>query len=124
MSYSGKPSQKALLSDWNWETELRALHERLGKAFVPAAAAEPAAAAPKPNGKKPAPKTAVVPSTSTGGGASAPKKPSEMTPSEWAAYKRAKDSGVVVTLPVEPVVCRLVTSLPPCAPMSWPVRRL
>lgn len=66
------------------ETELRALHERLSKGFAIGEAA-PAAAA-KTNGKKPAPKTAVVPVSSNGGGG-ASKKPSEMTPQEWAKYR-------------------------------------
>lgn len=70
------------------EESLRGVYERLGKGFGSVGATAPAAAA-KTNGKKPAPKTAVVPA-SAGAGGGAPKKPSEMTPTEWAAYKRAK----------------------------------
>lgn len=72
------------------ESELRGLRDRLNKGFaepeMPAAAAKLNAGG---NGKKPAPKTAVVP-TSAGAGGGPPKKPSEMTPKEWAAYKAAK----------------------------------
>jgi hypothetical protein len=72
------------------EDSLRGIYERLGKGFGSVGQTAPAAAAKtNGNGKKPAPKTAVVPSNSAGG-ASAPKKPSEMTPTEWSAYKRAR----------------------------------
>lgn len=68
------------------ESELRGLRDRLNKGF-----AEPTlpARAAKLNGK-PAPKTAVVPASSSGAGGGAPKPISEMTKSEWAAYKAAK----------------------------------
>ncbi len=70
------------------ESELRGLHERLSKGF--AAPSIPAkVAALNGNGKKPAPKTAVVPSSSNGGG-SVPKSVGEMTPQEWAKYKAAR----------------------------------
>ena len=72
------------------ETELRGLRDRLNKGFaepeLPAAAAKLNGGG---NGKKPAPKTAVVP-TSAGAGGGPPKAISEMTKSEWAAYKAAK----------------------------------
>lgn len=72
------------------ETELRTLHERLGKGFASVGAtAPPAAAKTNGNGKKPAPKTAVTPSNS-GAAGGAPKAISEMTPKEWADYKKAK----------------------------------
>jgi len=67
------------------ETGLRGLYERGKKAFEEVGSTAPAAAA-KTNGKRPAPKTAVVPVSSSGGGGPA-KKPSEMTPAEWAAYR-------------------------------------
>jgi hypothetical protein len=70
------------------ESELRGLHERLNKGFASVGETAPAAAA-KANGKKPAPKTAVVSATSTGGGGP-PKKLGDMTTKEWAAYKAAK----------------------------------
>lgn len=69
------------------EDELRGIYERLGKGF--GAAAPAAETAPVKNGKKPAPKTAVTPPNTTGG-ASAPKKPSDMTPLEWREYSRKR----------------------------------
>jgi len=72
------------------ETELRGLRDRLNKGFaeptLPAAAAKLNGGG---NGKKPAPKTAVVP-TSAGAGGGPPKAITEMTKAEWAAYKAAK----------------------------------
>lgn len=72
------------------ESELRGLHERLSKGFAAVGATAPAAASKtNGNGKKPAPKTAVVPATSNGGGG-APKSVGEMSPKEWAQYKASK----------------------------------
>lgn len=68
------------------EDELRGIYERLGKGF---GAATPAPEASPPKGKRPAPKTAVTPPNTTGG-ASAPKKPSDMTPLEWREYSRKR----------------------------------
>ncbi len=70
------------------EDSLRQLHERLGKGFAVVGQTAPPAAA-KTNGKKPAPKTAVVPSNSSGG-TSAPKKPGDMSPSEWRKHFNAR----------------------------------
>lgn len=67
------------------EGDLRDIYERAKKAFEPIGSTAPAAAQ-KTNGKKPAPKTAVVPVSSNGGGGLA-KKPSEMSPQEWAKYR-------------------------------------
>jgi hypothetical protein len=69
------------------EAELRDFYERGKKAFEIGSAAP--AAAVKTNGKKPAPKTAVVPVSSNGGGGP-PKKPSDMSPQEWAKYRAAR----------------------------------
>jgi hypothetical protein len=70
------------------ESELRGLHERLSKGF--AAPAVPAkVVALNGGGKKPAPKTAVVPASANGGGA-VPKSVGEMSPAEWAKYKAAR----------------------------------
>lgn len=70
------------------EDSLKQIYERLGKGFASVGQTAPPAAA-KTNGKKPAPKTAVVPSTAAGG-ASAAKKPSEMTTQEWRKHFAAR----------------------------------
>ena len=64
--------------------ELQELYQRLHKAFGGATTEA------KPNGKKPAPKTAVTPKATTADGGGAPKPVSEMTPAEWAEYKKKK----------------------------------
>lgn len=66
---------------------LRALKERLDKAF-PNEAAAVAAETAKP-GKKPAPKTAVTPVNTTPG-SGAPKTPGQMSKEEWRAYARKR----------------------------------
>ncbi len=70
------------------ESELRTIATRGIKAFpdLIGSTAPAAAAKTNGNGKKPAPKTAVVPATSNGGGG-APKPVGEMSDREWAKYK-------------------------------------
>lgn len=81
-----KKAAKGAKSDL--ESELRTIASRGIKAFpdLIGSAAPASAAKTNGNGKKPAPKTAVVPTSSNGGGG-ASKKPSEMTPQEWAKYR-------------------------------------
>jgi hypothetical protein len=77
---------KVTLEEWHKKNA-----ERYSRVYgQPAAAAPPvAAAAPLKGGKKPAPKTAVVPSTSTAA-AGAPLKPGDMTPQAWRKYANAR----------------------------------
>ena len=71
------------------KNELRELYNRLHKGFGADVAGAAVEAAQKAGGKRPAPKTAVTPAHSTNAGGP-PKPIGEMTPNEWAEYKKKR----------------------------------